>query len=317
MHIKKPVHFTFSYLVILIVINGMMFACGSDPEESRSDELLIEQPSPGETREGHFILQAPKTIQLEETAYVEVDITTDSIRDAHFFEQNMNENDTIISDQIKVGKIMEVNLIEADDGEQGFNIVALSSAQQLTSTEEATHWKWSVRALKEGVHQLIVIAKVKMMTADMQLIGYKDLPVKHQSIQVIVPQEEANEVEEPNNNMLYGGILVAVALLGGFLFWYKSSNKKGVQTIDAQAVKAMKEEVQELIERDKMKQAFNQLEAFLEAHSKGKMAQELTHLQSNYSNNQSMFNKSLIDHEEFNRNRSKLVLELLEMLAKL
>gem|GEM_PF-5345234 len=244
-------------------------------------------------------------------------ITRDSIRDVDFFMKNLSENDQTLIKKVRVGHIMEVNLVELDTLNQNFSINALNSEEQILDKYDPAVWKWKITALKEGFHYLIVVAKIKMMTQDLEVIGYKDLPVIERRIKVktsdYVLTEEVNF--KANSNNYYW--LITIPFLG-FIFWFftRKKRKSEKRKIGIEEYEKFKSTIQLLISKDKIDESFDLVERISRKYEDNKLIKELIQLKSNYTNNKSRNNRNLISNDEFNLNRSKVINELLELIEK-
>jgi len=266
---------------------------------------------------GFFICSAPKVMSVNVPDDFTVWITRDSIRDVDFFMKNLSENDQTLIKKVRVGHIMEVNLVELDTLNQNFSINALNSEEQILDKYDPAVWKWKITALKEGFHYLIVVAKIKMMTQDLEVIGYKDLPVIERRIKVktsdYVLTEEVNF--KANSNNYYW--LITIPFLG-FIFWFftRKKRKSEKRKIGIEEYEKFKSTIQLLISKDKIDESFDLVERISRKYEDNKLIKELIQLKSNYTNNKSRNNRNLISNDEFNLNRSKVINELLELIEK-
>lgn len=269
---------------------------------------------------GHFMYAGPRVMELNKIEEIKVWITTDSIRDMPRFLKNLGENDSTIIEKIRVGKVMEVRLMEQDSTAQNFRITALNTKEQLLDDYDPTTWQWNILPLKVGTHKLIIVAKIKMMMKDLDLIVYKDLPVFERRVTVAVQNNEPPAVVETTKgddtqDMMIG--VLFIAFLGAAIWWFlkkRTKKKRRKLLINSKEYKDFDARLEEMIEMSEIEDALEYCEQFFRKHSLKKLITKTIHLKSNYSNNQSMFHKDLIDNQEFKRNKSKIVGAILEMV---
>lgn len=264
---------------------------------------------------GHFFFAGPKAMEVNQSQTVRVWITQDSIQDMPAFLESVGDNDTTLVEAIRVGKIMEVRLLDATASDENFKITPLNSQEQILDKHDAATWYWTVEALRTGAHKLVVIARIKMLTADMQLLGYKDLPVFEREVEVTVKEK----VETFSDYFFMAiGFLFMVFIVGliGRWIWKRFQKAKAIQEITPEKYEAFSEELEVCIEQDKIDAALELLEQFGKQNGLDKIAEQAIHLKSNHFNNRSMFNRNLIDNETFGLNRSKVVSEILGIMRE-
>ena len=313
--------FPFS-LFFLMIIMGCMSCSNSNKDKlvRPADSGFMDTHNVPVPTQGHFLYAGPKVMELNKTETISVSITTDSIRDMPKFLDDLGENDTTIVEEIRIGRIMEVRLMEEDPLSNNFRITSLSSQEQVVDKHSPTSWSWTVFPLQIGQHKLVVIARIKMLTAGLELIGYKDLPVFERAVEVKV----AEKTTPSTNNLLADWFYMLIGLLFlGFLGWLifrlvgKGIKKmRPTKEITAEDYRKFNFEVEELIENDKLDAALEVFEQFAKQNGLDKMTKRVIHLKSDHFNNRSMFNRNLIDNQEFRRNRSKVVNELLGMMGE-
>lgn len=296
-------------IFLLFFIFNLLFLFIPLSKRPIDDDFFIERIN------GFFMCSAPKVMDVNVPDDFTVWITRDSIRDIEFFMKNLSGNDQRLIEKVRVGHIMEVNLVELDTLNQNFSINALNSKEQILDKYDPAVWKWKITALKEGFHYLIVVAKIKMMTQDLEVIGYKDLPVIERRIKVktgdYVLTEEVNF--KANSNNYYW--LITIPFLG-FIFWFFTRRKREKRKIGIEEYEKFKSTIQLLISKDKIDESFDLVERISRKYEDNKLIKELIQLKSNYTNNKSRNNRNLISNDEFNLNRSKVINELLELIEK-
>ena len=143
-------------------------------------------PNNAATLKGNFVFLVPTTMLLNMPARVEVAIKESLIEDFSVFTKKMLPKDSLLVDKIPVGEIMAVQLLEEDTVNRKFRIQALNSEEQILDKKTPSNWAWTVTPIQVGVHKLIVVAKIKLRSKQLGLIGYKDLPVYERAVNVFI-----------------------------------------------------------------------------------------------------------------------------------
>lgn len=216
---------------------------------------------------------------------------------------------------------MEVDLIETDTTVRDFKISLLNSKEQILDKHSPAIWQWKVKPLNEGFHSLTVIAKIKMMTQNLKFLGYKDLPVIERTIKVKANKSQVFVVSNPNKQDKSNSYWLVLIPISGLIIWFgiRKRRNKALKNrlIPEEEYESFCTIYQDLIENDSIEKSFELFESILIKYDYKILEKELVHLKSNYSNNESRFNKNLIDNEEFNLNRSKVIDEILDLPSKL
>lgn len=280
--------------------------------------LLIEDDFFPEKIEGYFMCLYPKIMEVDVPDDFRVWITRDSIRDFRRFARRLSIDDSVFIEKVRVGHIMEVNLIETDTTIKDFEINLLNSKEQILDKHSPAIWQWKIKPLNEGVHSLTVIAKIKMMTRDLKLVGYKDLPVIEREIVVEANKWQISAVPSPNKDKRNYYWLSLIPILG-LIIWFiiRKKRKPENQLIPEEEYEDFRTAHQDLIKNDRISKSFELFENILIKYNYKVLKKQLVHLKSNYSNNESRYNKNLIYNDEFNLNRSKVIDEILDLPSKL
>jgi len=270
---------------------------------------------------GYFMYSYPKIMEVDISDNFKVLITRDSIRDIGNFTSQLSIYDAVFVEKVRVGHIMEVDLIETDTTVRDFKINLLNSKEQILDKHSPAIWQWKVKPLNEGFHSLTVIAKIKMMTQNLKFVGYKDLPIIERTIKVKANKSQVFAISNPNEQDESNSYWLVLIPISGLIIWFgirKRTNKIfNTQLIPIEEYENFSTTYQDLIESDSIEESFELLENILIKYNYRVLEKELVHLKSNYSNNESRFNKNLIDNEEFSLNRSKVVDEILDLPSKL
>jgi len=270
---------------------------------------------------GHFMYSYPKKMKVDIPDNFKVLITRDSIRDIGDFTSKLSIHNAILIEKVRVGHIMEVDLIETDTTVRDLKINLLNSKEQILDKYSPAIWQWKVKPLNEGFHSLTVIAKIKIMTQNLKFVGYKDLPIIERTILVEANEPQISAVSCPGEEEKYERSYYWFALIPilGLMIWFSiiKKRKSKNQLIPVAEYEGFRTTYQDLIEGDSIEKSFELFENILIKYNYKNLKKDLVHLQSNYSNNESRYNKNLIDNEEFSINRSKVIDEILDLPSKL
>ena len=342
-----------SYLILYFIFLGIVFSPYSILESLFSGcfrkfnwEMAAKIDSPKSnfniTRTGYFFCSYPEYMHVESPEDFRVWITEDSIRDFNKFDQTLLEGDTIITQKISVGIIMSVELFEADTSEHNFSIIPYNSFEQIVDKHDPATWNWRITPLREGNHDLIVLAKVKILNENFDFLGYKDLPVlrrsitvgvldqmlaeaKHSKSSVVVNNDSTSqdyishqtgdtESEESKNHWFW--LFAPIFILVIVVFFYRNKKVRSLNPIEVQEFEAFNLSIKKSLEKSEVEVAFEDFKVFLVKHPNKNLSRELTLLQSNFSSNEARSNAKLIDDDEYDRNRARVVEGVMGLLDR-
>lgn len=158
----------------------------------------------------------PDTLKWNETKFVEVRITKDKKSKKII----LNNYKDIVIDTIPVTSMMKVVL---HDIEHSFKIDTLSTATQwVEDNSEYTTWRWSIKAIKSGRHEL-------SLTINIISDGRpKDIPVVTYKV-FVVSESLKNKAEDIIKDKIDWtkiiSLIITGALIPGFIFLWKRKKK--------------------------------------------------------------------------------------------
>lgn len=156
----------------------------------------------------------PDTITCGEFGSVELCITKNK-RTTDFV---LKDGDAVI-DSIRVGNKMSIQLI---DVENAFQIKELSSSvQTVEDGDEFTTWKWLIKPLTSGRHQLAI---------NISIVGGKDIPVVTYNV-FVESQQLIKRIEEEIETGIDWTKILSVIITGAIVpfiifLWKRRKNKK-------------------------------------------------------------------------------------------
>jgi len=119
---------------------------------------------------------------------------------------------------IKVSSTMKVSLTDPTGGEN-FKIQDINSKEQVVSKRSNTVWRWNIRPVKGGNHELLMIASVVIKSKEGD--DTKDYQVVEKTIAIHTTlMTSVMEFSERNWHWLLSSILIPLAV-----YWYKEKTK--------------------------------------------------------------------------------------------
>jgi len=163
-----------------IIIHGDCINCSIGDNsvviiEKRSDWHDTIQSEIKKLPLGKYMLNVPEYMKQKEEKAVTIRITQDINSDISSF----IENNTSISEEIKVSSLMKVSLLS-----DNFDIFSLSEEEQIVSAGNYTEWLWRIKPKKFGKLKLYlkITLKIKLPFG----IERKDYPIIEREIIVKV-----------------------------------------------------------------------------------------------------------------------------------
>ncbi|EAZ79281.1 toll/interleukin-1 receptor domain-containing protein [Algoriphagus machipongonensis] len=121
-------------------------------DRTEDNQTPSPTPSPKTNKYGKVLYHIPDMMQIEAWTRCIVRLAWDEI----LLKEGLNlPKDSEVIEEIRLGKVMQVNL-EEGKGDGNFEIDPLSSTEQFIFEDDYTEWLFDVRAKKEGTFTLVL-----------------------------------------------------------------------------------------------------------------------------------------------------------------
>lgn len=235
-------------LLVCLLLAAQLSGCGAAPEEAgepfpepgdpaqAQPTEIAAQPEPtalptadpaeiasaalAELEQGQILYNPPEEMQRGERERVEVRISLDAAQD---LAQDLQGRGEPVQEEIPVARFMTVRLTGA-----AFEIVPLSSPEQVVARDAYTQWSWDVTPLESGEQRLSLT-----VTARVKIPGFgdeaRDIDIIEREILVrVTPAQAALDFVGDNLEWLGPAVLAALAALGGWAWRRRSSSRERV-----------------------------------------------------------------------------------------
>lgn len=185
-----------------------------------ADPAEIASAALAELEQGQILYNPPAEMQLGERERVEVRISLDAAQD---LAQDLQGSGEPVQESIPVARFMTVRLTGP-----AFEIIPLSSPEQVVADDAYTQWSWDITPLEGGEQRLSLT-----VTARVKIPGFgdeaRDIDIIEREILVQVTAVQA-ALDFVNNNLEWIGpaALAALAAAGGWAWRRRSADREKV-----------------------------------------------------------------------------------------
>jgi hypothetical protein len=231
-------------LVPLLLLALFLPACGAAAEPETIVETVVEtievevtvppepiKPSPAtpsslgvvvqqeleRLASGRIVYNPPAEMTVDQTERVEVRISMDT---AAPLTTGLKGSGEPVVESIPVGYFMRVRLVG-----EAFDIVALSSDEQIVPAQGFTEWAWDVTPTESGTRNLCLVVTALVKAPDAE--GEKDLPIIERRIRVHVnPGFMLSSFFKDNRAWIFTAVLVPLLAALGRWMWQRQQRSQ-------------------------------------------------------------------------------------------
>jgi len=173
---------------------------------------------------GRIVYNPPTEMTVDETERVEVRISMDS---AAPLTTGLKGSGEPVVESIPVAYFMKVRLVG-----DTFDIVALSSEEQIVPAQGFTEWAWDVTPTESGTRNLSLVVTALVKAPDAE--GEKDLPIIERQVRIHVnPGFMVSSFFRDNRAWIFTAVLVPLLVAIGRWLWQRQQRRQQSADPDA------------------------------------------------------------------------------------